>query len=143
MTTRIKRPIRVTLLTVAGFLFSAWNILRLCETFYIWKRLEEYKSFPIYIALTTVIWVLVGLIVIWGLWTGKTWAWLATLGVTTAYMIWFWIDRSFIQKPPANQNWPFALTVTIFFAILFPLILFSDRTRRFFYRDTHERKSES
>jgi hypothetical protein len=143
MVTQIKRPKRITLLVIAGLFFSAWNIVRLGETFFIWKRLVEYRSFPVYIALTAAGWAIAGLIIIWGLWIGKTWAWFATLGALASYVAWFWLDRYFIQRPPANQNWPYALIVTIIFAILTLLILFSDRTRQFFQRDTHERKSKS
>ena len=123
------------------FGFSAWNALRLGEAIYTWKTLLEYGAYPSYIALTGGIWLIVGLFLTWGLWRGRRWAWLATTLVTLSYAAWYWLDRLLLQKP--HSNWPYALIATGILLLIVLLILLSRKTRRFFHRDPHERKSKN
>jgi hypothetical protein len=137
----IKRPRRVMLLALAVSVFTSWNGLRLGSAIFYWKTLEEYGSNPLYIAISGGVWFIAGLLLAWGLWRGKAWAWLAAIGGATGYGCWVWFDRLVLQKPHAN--WPFALIFTIVSLLFILLILFSRNTRRFFQRDTHERKPEN
>jgi hypothetical protein len=138
---KMKRPLRVTLLAVYVFLVACWNGLRLGSAIFYWKTLAEYGSHPLYIAISGGVWFIAGLLLAWGLWRGKAWAWIAATGSAAGYGCWYWLDRLVLQKPHAN--WPFALIFTIVSLLFILLILFSRNTRRFFQRDTHERKYEN
>jgi len=138
---RMLRPFRISLLALFAFCFSIWNALRLVEAIYSWKTLLEYGAYPFYLALTGGIWLIAGLFLTWGLWRGRRWAWLAATLVTPAYAAWYWLDRLLLQQP--HSNWPYALIVTAILLLLVLLVLLSSKTRRFFHRDPHERKSKN
>jgi hypothetical protein len=133
----MKRPIRITLLAIIVFFVSVGNGLRLGETIFFWYTLAEYGAHPFYMAISGAVWLTAGLSLVWGLWQGKAWGWVVTLGGLIGYTIWFWFDRLVIQKPHANL--PFVLTGYIVLLTLILIILFSRKTRRFFQKDTHER----
>ena len=120
---------------------AVWNILRLGETVFFWKTLENYGAHPLYIAISGAVWLIAGLLLVWGLWQGKAWGWAAMLGGTAGYTAWYWIDRLVLQKPHAN--WPFALVANFVFLLIIFAILFSRQTRSFFKRDAYERKPKT
>jgi uncharacterized integral membrane protein len=138
---RKARPIRITILAILILYLAAWNALRMGEAFVFWKVLKEYGADPTYISLSGAIWFIAGLLLAWGLWHGNTWAWMAALGCTIGYSGWYWFDRRFLQIPHAN--WPFVLIVNIVLLLLFFIILFSNKTKRYFKRDDHGRQPET
>jgi hypothetical protein len=118
-----------------------WNGLRLGETIFFWNTLEEYRAHPLYIAISGAVWLITGLLLVWGLWHGKAWGWSATLGGSVGYIAWYWFDRLGLQKPHAN--WAFVLLANFVFLLVIILIMLSRKTRRFFQRDAYERKSQT
>jgi hypothetical protein len=136
-----KRPVRVTILALAVLAVAAINGLRLGEAIFFWKTLVEYGAHPLYMSISGGVWLVAGTLLTWGLWRGKPWAWVAALGGAAGYTSWYWFDRLVLQQPHAN--WPFALIFTVVSISLILVILFSHNTKRFFQRDTHERKSEN
>jgi len=134
---KMSRPIRVTLLAVLIFSFTLFNGLRLAEAIYFWKTLLEYGTHPLYIALSGGAWLVAGLLLVWGLWQGRPWAWLGTIGGVLGYLTWYWIDRLFLQRPHSNSL--YSLIATALFLFLVLLVLFSRRARWFFLREAHER----
>jgi len=138
---RKKHPLELTIFGLLVFGFATWNGLRLCAAISAWKVLAEYGAHPLYIAISGGVWLGSGLLLDWGLWQGKAWAWMAAIGDATGYGSWYWIDRLVFQRPRAN--WPFALAATIIIFIFVLFVLTTHGTRRFFQRDNHERKSKN
>jgi len=136
-----RRPIGVTILAILIFLSACWNGLRLGAAIHFWTTLSEYGAHPLYEAISGGIWLAYGVLPTWGLWRGKAWARIATLGGAAGYGAWYWIDRLFLEQPHAN--WPFAIEVTAVILIFILFILFAPATRRFFRTDTHGRKQEN
>ncbi len=124
------RPVRIIFLATLVICFAAWNGLRLGETIFFWKTLQEYGASSVYISISGAFWLIMGLLLVWGLWQGKTWAWPAALGSTVGYIGWYWFDRLVLQQPHAN--WPFVLVFDIVFLFLILINLFSSKSRRFF-----------
>ena len=137
-----KRPFGVTFLAIYVFCLAAWNALRLGQSIFFWKTLANYGAHPVYIAVSGGVWLIAGLVLAWGLWLGKPWAWAASLGGAAGYGCWYWFDRLVLQKPQSS-NWPLALAVTVAILLFVLLPLFSRSTRRFFQRDLHERKPQN
>jgi hypothetical protein len=133
---KMKRPMRITLLAVYVFSVACWNGLRLGEAIFFWKTLAEYGAHPLYIAISSGVWLIAGLVLVWGLWQGKVWGWVATFGGIVGYASWYWFDRQVLQE--LHTNWPFALVTTAVFLFFILFILSSHSTRRFFQRDDHE-----
>lgn len=132
------RPLRIYFLVLLVVGVIAWNGLRLGETIFFWKTLEEYGAHPLYIAVSGGVWVVTGLLLVQSLWLGKAWGWAASLGGSVGYLAWYWFDRLVLQKPHAN--WLFVLIVQIVFSLIIFIILFSRKTKQYFKRDSNERK---
>jgi hypothetical protein len=133
-----RRPTRVILLALIVLAVATWNGLRLGDAIFFWKTLEAYNSHPLYISISGGIWLISGLFLFWGIWMRKAYGWMATLIGTITYSAWYWFDRLFLQE--SHANWPFVLILNIIFLLLILLILFSNKTRRFFLRNAYERK---
>jgi predicted permease len=135
------RPIGVTILALFVLFTALWSSLRLGEAIFLWKSLAEYGAHPLYIAISGGVWLIAGLFLVWCLWQGKAWGWVAAFSGTVGYASWYWFDRLVLQR--LHANWPFALVATAVFLFFILFILSSHSTRRFFQRDDHERKSEN
>jgi hypothetical protein len=136
-----KRPMSLTILIIFILCFAAWNGLRIKEVIFFWKSLEEYGAHSLYISMSGGIWFLIGLILVWSLWKGKNWGWIATFGTAVSYTAWYWLDRLVLQKPHAN--WLFALILNICILLLIILFMFSQKMRHYFKKDSYERKSKT
>jgi len=129
---KIKRPLRVILLVVYAFYIAGWNCLRLVQGIIFWSILQLYKAKPgpIYIVFSGGIWLVIGLVIAWGLWDRKPWAWSAMLATILVYTSWYWFDRLIVQIP--HSNWPIAFITTIILLLSILLTLASPRTRKYF-----------
>jgi hypothetical protein len=123
------RPKRVTFLAILALIIAIFNGIRIGETIFFWKILIEFDGQSLYTLISGVVWLLSGLLLVWGLWTGKSWSWGAALGFFITYPAWYWLDRLLVQTP--HTNWPFSLRLTVIFLCLVLPILFSRRTRRY------------
>ena len=133
-----RRSVSVTLLSIFNLVVSSWNGLRLVQGIIFWSVMQSYKARlgPIYIIISGGIWLVIGLVISWGLWERKSWAWFATIASTLIYGIWYWFDRLILQKP--HDNWSFALTITLVFIVFSFSVLLSPKTRQSFLKDTYE-----
>ena len=109
-----KLPLRITLLLWLVLIITAWNIVRLATSIAWHDTLETYAPWPgpFYIGLNGAIWALTGAVLFWGFARGTSWSRIAFLVTSFVYVIWFWMDRFFIQ-PQVRANWPFDLLITI------------------------------
>jgi hypothetical protein len=131
-TAKIHRPRRVTLLALAALAMAAWNGLRLGWAISFSQILHEYEARPgpLYIGISGAIWLVVGFILAAGLWLGRTWAWYAAIGSSTAYSAWVWFDRLVLEQ--SHANWPFILIVTLVCLCIISILLFSRKTSLYF-----------
>jgi hypothetical protein len=116
---------------------SAWNALRLW-TALAWRNvLVEFSTqpTPTIIALSSAIWIVTGVILVWSIWQKKAWSVKMLLGASTGYNVWYWIERLVWQNP--HPNWLFAVIVNL---ALLVFILF---TAKLLTREAHERKNEN
>lgn len=123
------RPIRVTLLAILFLLFALFEALRLGYSIYFWKTLIELGEAPWYLALTGFFWFAAGCLLVWGLWSGKRWAWLGSIIGALAFDLWYWLDRLFLQQP--HNNGSFAIAASSVILVLVLLILLTRHTREF------------
>ena len=129
-----KQPFRVTILLTLVLLFTIWNALR-AWTAFSWRNvLAEFSGAPLYIGVSGLIWLGIGIWLLLSLWWHVAYARVLLLASATSYMIWVWIGRLFFQTP--RENWPFALILNL---VLLSFVLFASN---FWKREAHERKSE-
>jgi hypothetical protein len=138
---RIPRPSRISILAIFILWIAILNGLRLGEAIYFWKTLDEYRVSPLYISLSGTLWLIVGVMLVWGLWQRKDWGRKAVILGTLAYTSWYWFDRLVLQA--LHANWPFVLFTNIMLLLIIFYILFSQKTRRFYNRDLYERQPET
>jgi hypothetical protein len=114
MKAKSKLPLRITLLLCLVLIITAWNLVRLLTSIGWRDTLETYDSYPgpIYIGLTGALWTLAGLFILWSFIKSAYWTRNAILISSFVYVIWFWMDRIFVQSQ-LRANWPFDLLATI------------------------------
>ena len=139
-----KRPFGVTLFLWMVLCLSAWGLLRLLAVLRWWDVLDQFQSRlgPAYLAVTGAGWMVVGAVLLWSIWAGKRWAYLA---VPISIFIWlaeYWLERIFFQDPRANLNFMIAITIAISAVTL--LITFNRKTKDFLVKsEEHEQPDQN
>ena len=128
-----KQPFRVTILLSLLLLFTSWNALRAWTAFSWRDVLTEFSGDPLYIGVSGLIWLGIGVWLLLSLWRQESYARILLLASAASYTVWVWIERLFIQTP--RENWPFALVINL---VLLPFVLFASN---YWKREAHERKS--
>jgi hypothetical protein len=138
-----KRPFSVTLLLWLVLTLSAWGAVRLLATLRWWNVLTEFEArlSPLYLALTGAGWLLVGAVLLWGLFRGKLWISRAILVSILVWIVQYWIERMFFESPRANLV--FALIATVGLFIVTFISAFNRKTKEFLIRsEEHEQPNE-
>jgi hypothetical protein len=137
------RPFGVTLFLWMVLCLSVWGLLRLLAVVRWWDVLNLFHSSlsPAYLAVTGAGWMVAGLVLCWGAWTRKRWAYLA---VPISLIVWlaeYWLERIFFQDPRANLTFMIAITIVVVAITL--LITYNRKTKEFFLRsEEHEQPDQ-
>jgi hypothetical protein len=139
-----KRPFGVTLLLWLVLSLSAWGAVRLLAALRWWDVLKEFDAHlsPLYLSMTGMGWVVVGGVLLWGIFSGKPWTRWAIPASIFIWLVEYWIERIFFESP--RENLSFALITSV---LLFAVTLasaFNRKTAGFFIRsEEHEQPNES
>ncbi|HEY3476980.1 MAG TPA: hypothetical protein VGK56_20345 [Anaerolineales bacterium] len=134
-----RRPFSVTLLLWLVLSLSAWGAVRLIAALRWWNVLNEFEArlSPWYLSITGAGWIVVGAVLLWGLFNGRLWTIWAILASISVWIVQYWIERLFFESPRANLLFASILTLLLF--ILTLISAFSRKTREFFIRsEDHE-----
>ena len=138
-----KRPFGVTLLLWMVLFLSAWGLLRLIATLRWWQVLDQYgaRLSPLYLAITGAGWAVAGVVLVWSIWTGKRWAYLA---IPISIFLWlaeYWLERILFQDPRANLI--FMISISIIFLAVALFCTFNRNTRDFLVKsEEHEQPDQ-
>jgi hypothetical protein len=138
-----KRPFGVTLLLWLVLSLSAWGAVRLLAALRWWNVLEEFEArlSPLYLSITGAGWIVVGIVLLWGIFSGRLWIRLAIPAFMSVWMIQYWVERLFFESP--RPNVAFALIVTTLLLIVTFISALNRKTREFFIRsEEHEQPNE-
>jgi hypothetical protein len=121
---------------------SAWGLLRLLAALRWWDVLVQFgaRLSPAYLTITGACWIVAGAVLLWSIWTGKRWAYLA---IPIAIFVWlaqYWLERILFQDPRANLTFMSAVTIAI--SALTLLITFNRKTRDFLLRSEEHEQSD-
>jgi hypothetical protein len=139
----LKRPFGVTLFLWMVLCLSAWGLLRILGALRWWDVLDRFRASlsPAYLVLTGAAWAVAGLMLLWGIWAGKRWIYLA---IPISIFVWlaeYWVERLFFQDPRANLIFMIAITIAI--AAITLLITFNRRTKEFLLKsEEHEQPDQ-
>lgn len=138
-----KRPFSVTLLLWLVLILSAWGVVRLLATLRWWDVLNEFGASlsPLYLAISGAGWALAGIVLLWGLFTGKPWTRLAIPLSIFLWLLGYWIERLVFEAPRANL--PFAFIASVLLFVLTLVSALSRKTKKFLIRsEEHEQPNE-
>src|SRR5512134_1060382 len=95
-----KRPFGVTLLLWLVLSLSVWGLVRFIAALRLWNVLSEFDArlSPLYLSITGAGWAVVGAVLLWGLFGGKSWAGWAIPGAVILWLAEYWIERIFFQS---------------------------------------------
>ncbi|MGB2962718.1 MAG: hypothetical protein WBB69_01895 [Anaerolineales bacterium] len=111
-----KRPWTITGLCVLVILISLYHFFGFIQVLLNQQILETLplNVSPLYLAGNGLVWGVVGLILVWGLWKGYYWAWKAGLVLPLCFAVLFWIDLIWLAEPDRLQSrWLINLELTI------------------------------
>ena len=138
-----KRPFSVTLLLWLVLSLSAWGAVRLLAALRWWDVLNEFgaRLSPLYLALTGAGWLVVGSVLLWGVFSANLWIRLAIPIALFVWVIEYWVERIFFES--ARANFAFVLILFILLFILTLTSAFNRKTKAFFMRsEEHEQPIE-
>jgi hypothetical protein len=138
-----KRPFSVTLLLWLVLSLSAWGLVRLLAALRWWDVLNEFGASlsPLYLSLTGAGWAVVGAVLLWGLFSGKSWTRLAIPASIFLWLMGYWIERMFFESPRANL--PFALIASVLLFVITLVSALNRKTKYFLTRsEEHEQPNE-
>ena len=139
-----KRPFGVTLLLWLVLSLSAWGLVRWLAALRWWGVLIEFEArlSPLYLSITGVAWTLTGIVLLWGLFTGKSWTRLAIPIAIFLWLLEYWIERAVFEIPRANLL--FALVASLLLVAVTLASALSRKTRTFLIRsEEHEQPNEN
>ncbi|MGZ9234880.1 MAG: hypothetical protein ACXW4E_05085 [Anaerolineales bacterium] len=138
-----KRSFSVTLLLWLVLSLSAWGLVRLLAALRWWDVLNEFGASlsPLYLSITGAGWAVVGAVLLWGLFSGKSWTRLAIPASIFLWLIGYWIERMFFESPRANL--PFALIASVLLFVITLVSALNRKTKQFLRRsEEHEQPNE-
>jgi len=134
-------PFRVTLLLWLVLILTVWNVIRLWTSLSWREVLVEYaaRPDPVLAGLVAAIWVMIGSLIIWGIWQNKPWTVKLLLGAAVTYSAWYWIERLIWQS--ARPNWPFAVILNLM-VLIFTIFAAKPLSREAYDRKSPNQKAE-
>ncbi len=117
-----KRSAVLIILSVVTLVVSLLGWLRLLVAVGGWDYLGEIAPavLPVYLAISGMIWALIGMVSAVGIWFRKRWALILLACAVASFTIWYWMDKLLLSaNPEANSNWGFSLVFTICILVYF------------------------
>jgi len=111
-----KRPLSVTFLALAVLTLTGWHGLRLIL---LWKNAQWLSGWTLstplkLLEIFSLLWGVVGLLLVIGLWRGKVWLPKAILIATLAYIGFIWMDHWILSQTMFGRaNLPFLAVCTV------------------------------
>ena len=132
-----RRPLGATLVLWLVLFVIGYNAIRVLTAISWSAILSEVNSRPGWLidALIGGVWISLGCLVLFGIFTKKNWARSGVIGSSIGYIGMYWIERLFWQAP--RPNWPFALILHL--VLLMFIILASSGV----IRESHDGQSAS
>jgi hypothetical protein len=138
-----KRPFGVTLLLWLVLSLSAWGVVRLIAALRWWDVLKEFGASlsPLYLSMSGAGWAMIGIVLLWGIFSGKPWTRLAIPISIFLWLMGYWVERLFFESPRANL--PFALMASILLLAVTLVSALNRNTNKFLMRnEEHEQPNE-
>jgi len=129
-----KRPVSVILLGLLVLLLTGFHLIRFIRALLLWDTLVALPGVPmLYIALTGLLWTIIGIPLLWWLWKGHPRAPRATVIGALAFTIYYWVDRLIVANNWfEHSNFPFIIAVNVILLAFTAWALFNPKSSRYF-----------
>ena len=141
---RLRRPFSVTLVALLVLTLAVMKLIRLVLVMQSWAFYGGLLSFsPIYLAISGLLWAVIGLPLAAGLWFGLSWASIFTRVGSLVYTFYYWLEYFLLVNTRGRQqNWAYLLFANIAVLIWIYWVLSRDKAKIYFGVD-NERRSEN
>ena len=139
-----KRPWPLIILMVLLLVFTVSQFVRFAEALALWSFLGSLPLSvpPLYLALTGLVWGVLGEVAIYLTWMGRPKARQIVRYLTLAYVIYYWLEQFLLMDDPLRKvSWKFSAGVSIFF-VLFVLSILQQDSVRLFLGEPYEPKEQ-
>lgn len=134
-----RRPLSVTLLAIGVLIFAGINLIRVVASLQQREFLAGLLPVsPLYLSISGLVWLVVGLILAGGLLLGRHWAIRATLVGVLAYSLYNWLDRLLLAAEKPGYNWLF-LVVTNLLLLGIVFWILNNRKAKIFFGELNDR----
>jgi len=142
-TSRPNRPLGVTLFALLVLTLAVLNLLRLVQSIQKWDLLTSLMPIsPAYLVLISLLWVVVGFPLAWGLWSGWRLAYYLSPVALLAYSLYIWADRLLLSGYSERQeNWPLVAFLNIVI-LAWSLWVLTRPKAMVYFGERHEQKPE-
>jgi hypothetical protein len=125
--------IKILMIVISGI--SLFQIYKLVQTLSNWKSLIllDLSISPLFLVGESLVWVVIGGLLIKGIWKADTWALPGSLIAGLIFAIFRWIKLAWIYNSHILQSrWPINLVYTILGLGIFSTILYLKSSREYF-----------
>jgi hypothetical protein len=135
------RPFSVTLLSLLVLLLTVHKIVRLVLVLRDWAFYSELFPFnPAYLALSGLVWAVIGLPVAYGIWFGSPWSPRVIRMAAFVYTIYYWLEFFFlVDLGERHENWPFLVVVNLVMLLWIFWVLSREKVCKYFGEDNEQR----
>ena len=137
------RPCSVTLLALVVLMFAGLNLERLVQAIWQWEFLNKILPIsPLYLALSGLIWALIGFTLAFLLWVGASFAPRFTYITAFIYTMYYWFNRLILFDREWLVNWLFVTIINII-SIVTICWIFSQRKTKTYFGEGNEHKPKN
>lgn len=129
-----RRPKSVTLFAGLVLIVAVFYLIRFFQAVQRWDVLEAWLPFsPAYLAGTGLVWAIVGIVLVPGIWMGRTWTRTGMNIALGLYEVYYWGERLWLTTQRLHQeNWLFMVLLHSIVILWWAGIYFHSSTREFF-----------
>jgi hypothetical protein len=134
------RPLRVTLLALGVLSLAIFHWIALVQCLIEWGLLTRILPFtPAVIVMMNLLWGAVGLVLAWGLWSGRSWAARLTRWGSLVYLLYLWVVRMLLYSSEGRGENTLFIAIFSVLSVLVVLWVLSSRKVKFYFGEAHER----
>jgi len=132
-----RRPFGVTIITLGVLSIACLNLTRLVLAIRQWQFLAGLGGVsPLYLVLTGLVWGVVGLVWVTGLWRSAAWAPFFTRRAVLIYTVYVWLERLLLVPWSADRfvppNWAFSVGMNLVVLVVVYWVFSRKNTKAYF-----------
>jgi len=134
MSAHIDRPFSVTIIIWLVLIIAVSNLIRLARAVFQWDfLLGLIEVHPTYLIMSGLVWGIIGIVLVWGLWKAHEWAFYVLRWGAALYIMYIWLDRLFISSPNVRNTNNLFVSVVSLLIMVWILWVFARRDVKLYF----------